>query len=250
MKEMLSRSRTGAPSKLFLHDRGLSTVIQIGRDASGNLLPPKTMRQMWRLRKWQIRSNVHSYKNLIRAMTELDRLSDKMAIPQSVEEKAALIYRKALDKRLVRGRSVEGIAAASLYLACRITKTLRNFREISEASLVSEKDLGRYYRLLLRELDIRIPICDPKTYLSKIAEKTNISSQTQALALKIRREAEKKVVTAGKNPRGIAATALYLACRMRGECITQKELAEATDLTQVTIRKRKKEIVEKLGLNI
>ena len=252
-EEKESRSRVGMPTSYSVHDKGLSTAIgRVDRDAFGRKLPLSTRLQMWRLKKWQIRSRVHSSidRNLAQAMAELDRLSDKVAIPSSVKEKAAVIYRKALDKGLVRGRSIAAIAAASLYVACRLTGTPRNLREIAEASLVSRKDVARCYRLLLRELDIKMPIADPLTYLSKIAERSNVSGHTQALAVKILQEAKEKHVSAGKDPMGLAAAALYIACMQANEKKTQKDIADAAGVTEVTVRNRYKTLKRQLNLEL
>lgn len=243
-EEQESRSRVGMPTFYSFHDKGLSTSIgRIDRDAFGRKLPLSTRLQMWRLRKWQIRSRVHSSidRNLVQAMTELNRLSDKVPIPAPVKEKAAVTYRKALDKGLVRGRSIAAIAAASLYAACRISGTPRSLREISEASLVRKKEVSRSYRLLLRELDIHMPIADPVMFLSKIADRTTISGQTQGLAIKILQEAKEKRVSAGKDPVGLASAALYAACVQSGEKKSQKSIAAAAaGVTEVTVRNRVK----------
>ena len=250
-EEKTSRSRVGVPTSYSVHDKGLSTAIsQVDRDAFGRKLPLATRLQMWRLRKWQIRSRVHSSidRNLAQAMAELDRLSDKNYIPSQIKEKAAVIYRKALDKGLVRGRSIAGIAAAALYAACRGSGTPRTLREISEASLVDKKDVARCYRLLLRELDIHMPIADPLTYVSKIAERTGISGKTQGLAIQILRDARKKRAAAGKDPMGLAAAALYIACLINSEKKTQKDIAEAAGVTEVTVRNRYKSLKKQLNL--
>ncbi|UCE57685.1 MAG: transcription initiation factor IIB [Candidatus Bathyarchaeota archaeon] len=252
-EEKASRSRVGVPTSYSVHDKGLSTAIgRVDRDAFGRKLPLSTRLQMWRLRKWQIRSRVHSSvdRNLAQAMAELDRLSDKTYIPGSVKEKAAVIYRKALDKGLVRGRSIAAIAAASLYAACRTTGTPRTLREIAEASFVDKKDVARCYRLLLRELRVQMPIADPLTYVSKIAERTGISGQTQGLAIKILHEAKRKRAAAGKDPMGLAAAALYIACLQRNEKKTQKDIAEAAGVTEVTVRNRYKSLKRQLGITI
>lgn len=242
-EEKASRSRVGIPTSYSVHDKGLSTAInQVNRDAFGRKLPLSTRLQMSRLRKWQIRSRVHSSidRNLAQAMTELDRLSDKINIPESVKEKAAVVYRKALDKGLVRGRSISAIAAAALYVACRTTKTPRTLREVAEVSFATKKDVARCYRLLLREIDIRIPIADPLTYISKIGEMTGISGQSQGLAIKILKEAKRQRAAAGKDPMGLAAAALYIACIYKNEKKTQKDIAEAAGVTEVTVRNRYK----------
>jgi transcription initiation factor TFIIB len=252
-EEKASRSRVGVPTSYSVHDKGLSTAIsQVDRDAFGRKLPLSTRLQMWRLRKWQIRSRVHSSidRNLAQAMAELDRLSDKVYIPPPIKEKAAVTYRKALDKGLVRGRSIAAIAAAALYAACRGSGTPRTLREIAEASLVDKKDVARCYRLLLRELEVHMPIADPLTYLSKIAERTGISGKTQGTAIQILREARKKRAAAGKDPMGLAAAALYIACLQNNEKKTQKDIAEAAGVTEVTVRNRYKTLKKQLGLEL
>lgn len=252
-EEKQSRSRVGIPTSYSVHDKGLSTSIdRIDRDAFGRKLPLSTRLQMWRLRKWQIRSRVHSSidRNLAQAMTELDRLSDKVSAPAAVKEKAALIYRKALDEGLVRGRSIAAIAAASLYASCRITGTPRNLREISRASLVKKKDVARCYRLLLRKLNIRMPIADPLIYITKIAQRSDVPGYIQASAVKILNESRSKHISAGKDPMGLAAAALYIACKQAGERKTQKEIADAAGVTEVTVRNRFKNLKRLLKLDI
>jgi len=250
-EEKTSKSRVGMPTSYSIHDKGLSTTIsQVDRDAFGRKLPLSTRLQMWRLRKWQIRSRVHSStdRNLAQAMSELERISGRVSISPSIKEKAAVIYRKALEKSLVRGRSINAIAAAALYAACRKSGAPRTLREIAEASLVNKKDVARCYRLLLKDLDFHMPISDPLTYVSKIAEKTGISGKTQGAAITILAEARRKRFVAGKEPMGMAAAALYIACLQNNEKITQKEIADAAGVTEVTVRNRYKSLKKQLNL--
>jgi transcription initiation factor TFIIB len=252
-QEKASRSRVGAPTSYSIHDKGLSTTIsQVDRDAFGRKLPTSTRLQMWRLRKWQIRSRVHSSidRNLAQAMSELERLASKVNISPPTKEKAAVIYRRALDKGLVRGRSINSIAAAALYAACRSSGTPRTLREIAKSSLVDKKDVARCYRLLLQELDVQMPIADPLTYVSKIAEKNEISGKTQGAAIAILRDARRKRIAAGKDPMGLAAAALYIACLQHNEKKTQRDIAEAAGVTEVTVRNRYKALKKQLNLEV
>jgi transcription initiation factor TFIIB len=252
-EEKTSRSRVGSPTSYSIHDKGLSTTIsQVDRDAFGKKLPLSTRLQMWRLRKWQIRSRVHSStdRNLAQAMAELERLSSKVNISPPIREKAAVIYRKALDKGLVRGRSINSVGAAALYAACRKSGSPKTLREIAEASLVYKKDVARCYRLLLKELDFHMPISDPLTYISKIAEKNGVSGKTQGAAIAILRDAKQKRFSAGKDPMGMAAATIYIACVQNKEKITQKDIAEAAGVTEVTVRNRYKALKRQLNLEI
>ena len=250
-EEKESRSRVGMPSLYSVHDKGLSTTIKdINRDASGRRLPLSTRIQMARLKKWHARTRVHASidRNLSIAMTELDRLSDKLSVPSSVKEKAALIYRKALDAGLVRGRSIASIVSGSLYAACRLTGTPRNLRDVAKASLVRRKDVARSYRLIVNELDFRAPAPDPLVYLSKISRRADVPGSVQAEAVRLLKEAKRKKVHTGKDPVGLAAAALYLASRQVGQKRTQKDFAEAAGVTEVTVRNRYKTLKKQLDL--
>jgi transcription initiation factor TFIIB len=252
-EEKDERGRVGIPTSFSIHDKGLSTVIdRVNRDAYGRQLPLATRLEMLRLRKWQIRTRVHSSadRNLAQAMAELDRLTDMLHIPASIKERAAIVYRKALDNGLVRGRSIAAIAAASLYAACRMSETPRTLKDVSAASRIRKKDVARCYRLLVRELDLRMPVEDPVKCISKIATKVEISMPTQQRAIRIINEAKRKGIVAGKDPMGLAAASLYVACVLEGEKKTQKEIAEVANVTEVTVRNRYKGLKEALKLDI
>jgi transcription initiation factor TFIIB len=252
-KSRLQRARVGMPLSFSVHDIGLSTLIgQVGKDAFGRTIPSKTMFQMLRLKKWHIRSSYKSSidRNLSQAMTELSGFCDKIYIPKQVKEQAAVIYRKALEKGLVRGRNISAITAASLYAACRETVIPRTLRELARVSTIDKKDLARCYRLLLRELMIQMPIPKAQYRVPKIAAKINICERTQQTAVELLEKAEKKRTTAGKDPMGLAAAALYIACVMNEEKRTQKMIADAAGVTEVTIRNRYKGLKEALKLDI
>lgn len=250
LEEKEDRQRTGRPTDYAIFDKGLSTTITIDRDTFGRALSPRTKQKMWRLRRWHIRAQMHDKgRNLMQAMDELQRLADKLNISQSVKETAAIIYRKALDLDLVRGRSIQAMIAASLYASCRLTGTPKSLDEVSEVSLRDKKEISRCYRLIIRELGMSVPIHDPMGYLPIIADRAGVSGGTLGLAAKILKEAKKARIVMGKDPRGLAAAILYIACKLRNEKITQKQIAIAADVTEVTIRNRKRELLKRLKLD-
>jgi transcription initiation factor TFIIB len=251
-EETRSKARTGAPTSLTQFDKGLSTTFQPYRDAYGKALPMTERLKMMRLRKWNMRARVHSSaeRNLSQAMNELTRLTDALHIPMSVEENAAFLYRKALDEGLIRGRSITSLAAAALYAACRLTQTPRNLKEIVEASTRSRKEISRCYRLLHRELAIRMPVDNAVKYVAKIASQAGLSQKTQNGAMDLLDEAKKQKADIGKSPAGMAAAALYIVSIRNGEKIAQRDLAKAAEVTEVTIRNRYKRLVKDLGLRV
>lgn len=236
-----------------VHDKGLSTIIdKVNKDAFGKVLSVPIQLQMLRLRRWQIRARVHSSidRNLSQAMTELDRLTDKLQIPVTVKEQAALLYRHALDKGLVRGRSILAITAASLYAACRFTRTPRTLKEVSKMSYVCRKDIARCYRLLLRVFNLHMPVVNPIHCIPKIASRIQINEKLQQTAIQLLHQADEKKVVAGKDPMGLAAAALYISCVLDGVRKTQKEIATASGVTEVTVRNRYKGLREVLDVSI
>jgi len=243
-------ARTGAPSSLTIHDMGLSTVINPqNRDATGKPLTASMKSTIERLRTWDNRSQVHepADRNLRQALSELNKLKDKVAISSNVLEKAAYLYRKALEKKLVRGRSISAMIAASLYAACRDTETPRTLKDIADAANVKRKDISRCYRLLHNELELKMPVVDSIQCIARISSKLKITEKTKRYAIKVLEDARDRKESAGKDPMGLAATALYLSCVQNGVSITQRDLAEAAGVTEVTIRNRYKGLKEGLA---
>jgi len=249
-QERDARARAGTPTKYSHYDKGLSTVIRVEKDAFGRPLSPKVKQQMWRLRRWHMRSKVHASqnRNLMLALSELQRLSEILHIPSSVQDMASIIYRKTLNEGLVRGRSIGGMVAGALYAAIRFTKLPRTLKEIAEASQRTQKEIARSYGVIVRNLEMRMPIDDPSDYVTKIAEKAKVSSEVEGLAIKLIREAKSKFATTGKDPSGLAAAALYIASKMKKEKITQSRLAKAADVTEVTVRNRKRDLMKTLKM--
>ena len=234
-------TRTGAPTSLTMHDRGLSTVIgAINKDASGKPLSTSMKSSIERLRTWDSRSQTQSSsdKNLRQALNEMSKLKDKLALTDAVIEKASYIYRKSLERKLVRGRSIQGLVAACLYAACRNTETPRTIQDISNGMNIRKKDIARCYRLVFRELELKMPVVDPVKGVSRIASIAKLNEKTKRKAIQILNQAKDAGLAAGKDPRGIAAAALYLACISTGEIKSQKEISIASGITEVTIRNR------------
>ncbi len=250
-EEKDDRSRGGIPTSIAMHDMGLATVIgAVNKDASGKSLSGSMKATVERLRTWDSRSQVHEPqdRNLRQAFSELDRLSDKLSVSDAVVEKAAYIYRKALERGLVRGRSISAIIAASLYAACRDRETPRTLKDLANVSNVKKKDIARCYRLLLKEMDIKMPVVDPTKCVSRIASRAQLSERTKRRALEILKKAEEARISAGKDPMGLAAAALYVSCTLEGEDKTQRDVAEAAGVTEVTIRNRYKGLRSALGI--
>jgi transcription initiation factor TFIIB len=247
------RTRVGAPLTYTIHDKGLSTTIDWhDRDIYGKSLSPGQKAQVYRLRKWQRRIRVSdaTERNLAFALSEITKISNNLNLPKNILETASVIYRKAVKERLIRGRSIQGVTSAALYLACRQCGLPRTLDEIAQASTVNKKEVGRSYRFLIKELNYSIPPLKPSQYITKFSNQLTMQGKVEEIAHKILASAKELKLTSGRGPTGIAAAASYIASVLTGERKTQREIAEIAQVTEVTIRNRYKELVERLMFQI
>ena len=251
-EERDARARTGAPMRLSMADKGLSTTIDWrNKDASGRALKSNTRAAIYRMRKWHIRTRVHSsqHRNLGIAMSEMERLSSQLGIPREARETAALIYRKALAKRLVRGRSIEAVVAASIYLACRIHRIPRRLDEVVAESKTNRKQVGQAVRLVISRVNVNVPLASAKDLIPRLSSDLGLEGRTMRKATEIVRRAKEGRITIGKDPGGIAGAALYIAGILEEDKRTQRQIARVSRVTEVTIRNRYKELVRSLGIS-
>jgi transcription initiation factor TFIIB len=245
-------TRTGMSVFLARHDMGLSTSIgSTDKDANGHKLDRSIHNKMDRLRKWNLRSQIYSPNGitLYRTFNELHRLRDKLGLSDAILEKTAYIFRKAKEKELIHGRASDAMLAAAIYIACREMESPKTLTDITTMTNMKRKIVSRGYRLLVTELDIKIPLVDPMKYIAKVANKSNLSEKTKRKAICIMHGITTNNIFSGKNPMSFAASVLYLASRYTGENKTQADIACAAGLTEVTIRNRYRDL-KRLGLHL
>ena len=251
--QMEERARTGAPLKETKIRKGLTTVIDThNRDMRGSAFSPTTKAQMYRIRKWHKRTTVSTSmeRNLAVALNEIRKIGSYLNLPEGILEEAAALYRKAVEKGLIRGRLIEAVVAAVIYAVCRIYGIPRTLDEIAEASGLPKKDIGRTYRFLVNELGLKVPLTNPIYYVPKFASALGLSGEVQEEAIRILQKAIERGLLSGRGPTGVAAAAVYIAALMKGERRTQKEVAEVAGVTEVTIRNRYRELKKELNLPV
>ncbi|MFW9940698.1 MAG: transcription initiation factor IIB [Candidatus Thorarchaeota archaeon] len=247
------RTRTGAPMTYMIHDKGLSTMIDWkNRDIFGKEIPAKLRGQIYRLRKWQSRIRVSdaTERNLTFALTELDRMASSLELQKNLRECAAKVYRDAVEAHLIRGRSIEGVAAASLYAACRMFKVPRTLNEIAEIARVDKKEISRSFRFISNELELNLNPTKPIDFLNRFISELELTTNCQKIAKVIIRMAERRGLTSGRGPTGVCAAAIYASSILSNERRTQRSIARVSCVTEVTVRNRFSELVENLNLGI
>ena len=246
-EQMSKRARGGAPLTFTKHDKGLTTEIGKGL---GELykVPTRKRAQYYRLTKWHKRLIKSKDRNLSFALSELQRIISFLNLSRPIHERVARYYEEAVNKGLVRGRSIESVVASLTYAVSREFGSPRTLDEISEASGVEKREIGRTYRYIARALKVRILPADPMTFVPRFCSMLGLSDKVQAKSIEILKKAKKHDITSGKGPTGVAASAIYVACVLIGEKRTQREVADIVGVTEVTIRNRYKELIEKLGI--
>ncbi|MFB6362236.1 MAG: transcription initiation factor IIB family protein [Halobacteriales archaeon] len=241
------KSRVGAPTTTMMHDKGLSTNIGWqDKDAYGKSLSPRQREKMQRLRTWNERFRTRNSKerNLKQALGEIDRMASALGLPETVRETASVIYRRALQEDLLPGRSIEGVSTASLYAAARQAGTPRSLDEIAAVSRVEKMELTRTYRYVVRQLGLEVQPADPVSYLPRFTSELDLSEEAERRARELLEAAKGQGVHSGKSPVGLAAAAIYAAALLTNEKVTQSQVSEVTDVSEVTIRNRYKELLE------
>jgi transcription initiation factor TFIIB len=230
-----------------MHDEGLSSVIDWqDKDAYGNALSSKQRQKMQRLRTWdeRFRTRDHSERNLKQALGEIDRMGSALGLSESVRETASVIYRRALEEDLLPGRSIEGVASASVYAAARQAGTPRTLDEIESVSRIDEQELTRTYRYIVRELGLGVEPADPEQYVSRFVSELDLPDEVERRARELLQTGAEENVHVGKSPVGLAAAAVYAAARLVGENVTQSAVSTVSDMSEVTIRNRYQELLD------
>ena len=244
-----TRARTGAPTSLARHDMGLATMVGKGnRDASGTKIDPSINYAMQRLRTCdsRVQLSAPSEKSRREAFMLLGTLKDKLGLSDAVIENTAYLYRKAQQRKFLRGRSISGVVCTATYIACRDLGISKTMREIAAASNVKQKNIARVYRQLVREFDYEVPNIDPIKCVARVANNAKLAEKTKRQAINIMQKVTENEISAGKDPMGLAATVIYISCIKTGENITQKEISNVAGITEVTLRNRYKDLKNRL----
>ena len=246
-QEKDQKSRVGAPTTNMMHDKGLSTNIGWqNKDAYGNSLSSRQRQKMQRLRTWNERFRTRDSKerNLKQALGEIERMASALGLPKNVRETASVIYRRALDEDLLPGRSIEGVATAALYAAARQANTPRSLDEVTNVSRVEKDEIARTYRYVVRELSLEIAPADPTSYVPRFVSDLGLSDEVERQARDLLESAKREGIYSGKSPVGLAAAAVYAAGLLTNDRVTQNQVSEVANISEVTIRNRYHELLE------
>ncbi|MHA1371134.1 MAG: transcription initiation factor IIB [Promethearchaeota archaeon] len=229
-EERQKRTRTGAPITNLLPDLGLTTVIDT---------PNPQNQRLYRAVKWQNRLP-WAKRNILIATTEIKRIAGILDLPQDVKETAARIYKKAFNKKLLRGRSIKAMVAACVYYACRASKIPRTLQEILDTTTVDAREMRKSYRTLIKELKLKVPTLDPVSLVPKYISELKLSNKVERRVIEILNKVKDEPFVTGKDPKGLCAAAIYIAARELNESRSQQQIASVIGITEVTLRSRAK----------
>lgn len=246
-EDMEKNSRTGAPFDPRIADN-LGTAIGNRQDLSK--LNTKTKKLIRRIKKKNAWTSSSLQQNLNTALSNLKVISGQLNVPAHVEKEAAGIYRQAAEQGLTLKRSIENLVVGSMYIACKIHGIARSLKEFAEASSVEVKILAKTYKMMLRELNIKIIPTDPIDFVARFASDLNLSAKVQTKAIQFIGSIKKQGLMSGLSPVSVAASTLYIAGLTLGEKRTQKKIAEISGITETTLRNRCKSMIKQLKVKV
>ena len=246
-QEEFDERTTHSPTNTKAWDGGISSVIHY-TDIQSRSVSPEDRRRYMRLRRWDKRTKLNNsrMRNLSVASDKITRMVQRLDLTTNVHEETMHLYRKALNRDLVKGRSIINVAAACIYLACRIHKVPRRLNDFEKADKEIDKNAFRTaIRLLIRELDIKPGIHRTAPYIQQCVSKMKLPIEAERVAKEMLDDMVEKRQTGGKNPAVLAATLVYIAARRLRLRATQKDVAKVLGITEVSLRNtlndRKKE---------
>lgn len=245
---------------LSRHDGGIITSIAASRtDFSGNVIERVTQSKMTKLRKWQSRIRINGSRDR-RTSDILHKITDicnVLSLPKMVLETASLTYRNLDSVADLKNKSVIGIASVMVYMGCKKCDAIRSMSEIV-SSICPQKDVrlktklaNRYYRTLV--LETGSPRSEPipiEKYISKISNMSDSGGYAERLALQLARKAKNQDISNGRDPGGLAAAYLCIASMLLSSDNIQRDIAEASGVTEFTVRCRCKEILSTYDIRI
>ena len=225
--------RTGAPLTRSRHDKGLST--EIGRSTR---VKGRKRKRLARMRRQHNRARIATKRdrNQVYAFTEIRRLTGSLSLPERIRDHACSLFDSAQSEDLLRGRSLEGFAAACVYAACRVAGVSRTVDEVADAAKATRGEQTAAYDAINRELGLPVGPIDPAEYLPRFASKLDLDDAVERRAREYVAAAADRGISTGRNPGGVAAACLYTAGRDVGAGLTQREAADVADVTPVTLR--------------
>lgn len=248
LEEKERRVRVGSPRTYSLHDFGLTT--EIGgemRDSHGRSLDPYMRMAIGKMKKWQtrIRTSTSEERGLSNVLSKVSEVSNQLNLPKMASETAAHIYRVSAKLKVAKSKSIIGMTAASIYLACRKCGVGRSLKEVARAARVDKRTVAKYYRLVLKEVERDyVPPPSVQKYISKLINVARIDPKVERLALQLASKTNDTKISSGKAPAGLAAAYVYISSVLLGEHVPQREIAEVAEVTEVTVRNRCREILD------
>jgi transcription initiation factor TFIIB len=232
-----SQKRVGPPRTVARHDNGLSTEIGRWRDGNGNQLAGSKRSRLSRMRREHSRSQFGSKteRNLAYGLGEVRRIASALGLSESIRNQACQLFRSAQNEDLLCGRSIEAIAAGSVYGACRCNGLGRTIEEIAALARVNQQRVMNAYKVLNKELGLPTQPIRPSGFVPRLASELGVSDQLRHRAQRLAVESERVDKTVGVRPSGFAAACLYKAGQECGQLLTQREVADAANVTPRTV---------------
>ncbi|ELU17299.1 hypothetical protein CAPTEDRAFT_167658 [Capitella teleta] len=237
-KNTKDASRVGSAENPLLEGADLSTMISIG---TGDASFDDQGKPVYRNRR-QMNS---SDRSMVNAFKEINQMSDRLNLPRMIMDRANTLFKQVHEGKSLKGRSNDAIASACLYIACRQEQVPRTFKEICAVSKISKKEIGRAFKLILKNLETSVELITTGDFMSRFCSNLGLPSVVQRAATHIARKAVDLDLVPGRSPISIAAAAIYMASSASSDKKSAKEIGDIAGVAEVTIRESYKRMYPK-----
>jgi transcription initiation factor TFIIIB Brf1 subunit/transcription initiation factor TFIIB len=184
----------------------------------------------------------------IRVENILKIYKENLNMPNEVYEKTIEICNEAFNRKIHIGVPIENVIAGSIYISYRIFGIPKTLREISNAyPIVDRKTIFKYSEILIRELNLKIPIISKNKYIDEIASKFDFNEEEIKKANEILEKIKDVEYFKSKDPVVLISSILYI---VSDEKYTIKEFVEKIGISDLALINTVKDIRNYLKLGL
>ena len=192
-----------------------------------------------------------SERNMLQAFRDISSWCDQFSLPKTISDIAKQLYKRADEEKLLRGKSLDAVIAACIFIACRQAHVPRTFREMCTLTHVPKKTLGQCYKTLEKAFNLAAgagqttqntradpgaTATNPQDLLARYCNHLGLPHLVQSTASEIILAGKERAFTDGRSPISIASGSIYFTTQLLGVPMPMKELCDVAGVSESTVK--------------
>lgn len=233
-------TRCGLPVNHLLPESSLGSIISNSVKESYDM---KLIRKyhMWNSMTYKERSLYNIFDNITVNATN-------SGISNSIIEEAKMFYKQVSENKISRGENRSGLIATSIYMSCKSNKVPRSTKEIAKIFNLKTKTMTKGCKKFQDLMQMNMDCTTPVDFIQRFCCKLGLDNEIRELCKSVVEKADQLCIVSENTPPSISAGTIYLCNIVCGLGISKKEMADACELSQVTLSKCYKKLHEHRSL--